>query len=331
MECVFMAAKLSDVAKLAGVSTATVSRVLNNSGYVSRSNREKVLSAIDELDYRPSRVASFLASGKLVFNIGVLSGKRVFKILQDGSDQFYTVVYEGIKEFCRANSMKVCLFPVSDFPENLDGYLLVGGETNESDVRETRKTGKPIVLVDQYLAGVKVDCVVSDGYDGAVYGIKQLLSRGLKRIVNIHGPLSHFGFKDRYDGYVSAMEAAGFLPRAYEFDEEKDNMSAIIDLLLSRYGLPDAIFGCNDTAAIRAMEELQARGVTIPDEVSIIGFDDIVNSAATSPALTTFKIFKGEMGVVAARRLLNLLMHSEPHPVKISLFTEFVRRESSLT
>ncbi|MDD3680393.1 MAG: LacI family transcriptional regulator [Thermotogaceae bacterium] len=324
-----MSAKLSDVARLAEVSTATVSRVLNKSGYVSQKSREKVLLAVEELEYSPSRVASYLASRKLTFNIGIVAGKRLFRILSDKSDQFYTIVLNGIEAFFRSNNMRGELIPIDEFSNDFDGYLMIGGEIKENDVRSVKSRGKPVVLIDQYLAGVKVDCVVSDGYDGAIYGIRKLLSKGLKKIVNIHGPLSHFGFKDRYDGYVSAMESAGLLPKAFEFDEENDNMSPIIDLLLSRYGLPDAVFGCNDTAAIRALEELQARGIRIPEEVSIIGFDDIVSSSATSPSLTTFKIFKQEMGVVASRRLQSLLIGNEPHPTKISLFTEFIQREST--
>ncbi|MFA6655916.1 LacI family DNA-binding transcriptional regulator [Mesotoga sp.] len=324
-----MSAKLSDVARLAEVSTATVSRVLNKSGYVSQKSREKVLLAVEELEYSPSRVASYLASRKLTFNIGIVAGKRLFRILSDKSDQFYTIVLNGIEAFFRSNNMRGELIPIDEFSNDFDGYLMIGGEIKENDVRSVKNRGKPVVLIDQYLAGVKVDCVVSDGYDGAIYGIRKLLSKGLKKIVNIHGPLSHFGFKDRYDGYVSAMESAGLLPKAFEFDEENDNMSPIIDLLLSRYGLPDAVFGCNDTAAIRALEELQARGIRIPEEVSIIGFDDIVSSSATSPSLTTFKIFKQEMGVVASRRLQSLLIGNEPHPTKISLFTEFIQREST--
>jgi len=324
-----VSAKLSDVARLAEVSTATVSRVLNKSGYVSQKSREKVLLAVEELEYSPSRVASYLASRKLTFNIGIVAGKRLFRILSDKSDQFYTIVLNGIEAFFRSNNMRGELIPIDEFSNDFDGYLMIGGEIKENDVRSVKSRGKPVVLIDQYLAGVKVDCVVSDGYDGAIYGIRKLLSKGLKKIVNIHGPLSHFGFKDRYDGYVSAMESAGLLPKAFEFDEENDNMSPIIDLLLSRYGLPDAVFGCNDTAAIRALEELQARGIRIPEEVSIIGFDDIVSSSATSPSLTTFKIFKQEMGVVASRRLQSLLIGNEPHPTKISLFTEFIQREST--
>jgi len=326
---ILVSAKLSDVARLAEVSTATVSRVLNKSGYVSQKSREKVLLAVEELEYSPSRVASYLASRKLTFNIGIVAGKRLFRILSDKSDQFYTIVLNGIEAFFRSNNMRGELIPIDEFSNDFDGYLMIGGEIKENDVRSVKNRGKPVVLIDQYLAGVKVDCVVSDGYDGAIYGIRKLLSKGLKKIVNIHGPLSHFGFKDRYDGYVSAMESAGLLPKAFEFDEENDNMSPIIDLLLSRYGLPDAVFGCNDTAAIRALEELQARGIRIPEEVSIIGFDDIVSSSATSPSLTTFKIFKQEMGVVASRRLQSLLIGNEPHPTKISLFTEFIQREST--
>jgi LacI family transcriptional regulator len=327
---IYLSAKLSDVARLAEVSTATVSRVLNKSGYVSKKAREKVLSAIEELEYKPSKVASYLASRKLDFNIGIVAGRRLFKILSSKSDQFYTIVLNGIEEFFLNNNMRGELVSTDEFSNSFDGYLMIGGEISEKDVRMVKEGGKPVVLVDQYLAGVKVDCVVSDGYDGAVYGMRKLFSKGLKKIVNIHGPLSHFGFRDRYDGYISAMESAGYLPRAFEYDEENDNMSAIIDLLLSRYGLPDAVFGCNDTAAIRAMEEFQARGIKIPEEASIMGFDDIINSSGTTPSLTTFKIFKREMGVVASRRLQSLLIGNEPHPTKISLFTEFVQRESTL-
>jgi LacI family transcriptional regulator len=173
---IYLSAKLSDVARLAEVSTATVSRVLNKSGYVSKKAREKVLSAIEELEYKPSKVASYLASRKLDFNIGIVAGRRLFKILSSKSDQFYTIVLNGIEEFFLNNNMRGELVSTDEFSNSFDGYLMIGGEISEKDVRMVKEGGKPVVLVDQYLAGVKVDCVVSDGYDGAVYGMRKLFS-----------------------------------------------------------------------------------------------------------------------------------------------------------
>ena len=141
------------------------------------------------------------------------------------------------------------LFPVEEFPGDLDGYLLVGGEINEENVKKSKATGRPVVLVDQYLAGVKVDCIVSDGYDGAVYGIK-LLSGGLKRIVNIHGPLSHFGFRtvttDTWRPWNRRLSAEILRVRRGQRQHGSDHRSDAFEIRT-----PDAVFGCND--AIRAI------------------------------------------------------------------------------
>lgn len=322
--------RLIDVAKLAKVSTATVSRVINNNGYVSAKVRERVIKAIEELGYQPAKAARFLAKSGQNFDVGVVADDWVLKSITTVIDEFYSIVYKGIIDFSKNHRMNIHLLDVNSWDENADGFLLVGGGITKELVKEVKKTKKPMVLVDQYLPGLKVDYVVSDGYDGAVFAVDKLIFKGMKRIVHIHGPLSHFGFRDRYDGYMATMEMHGFMPKSYEFDEINDNMSAIIDIMLRSYGKPDAIFGSNDTAAIRAMEELKLRGFKIPDDVSIVGFDDIMSASLVSPKLTTLKIFKYDLGSIAARRLFNLLMGEEKHPVKISLFTQYIERESTL-
>jgi LacI family transcriptional regulator len=325
-----LSSNLKDVAKLAGVSTATVSRVINNKGYVSEKTKRKVTKAISELNYLPAKTARFLAKKGQTHNVAIISGERVLDSISSHPDEFYTVVVKGITDFAKKHRLNTHFMKMEEAEYIHDGYLLLGGEISDNYIKELKTTQKPVVLVDQYIPGLKIDCVVSDGYDGAIYGIEYLIQKGLRKIVALHGPLSHFGFKDRYDGYIAAMEKHGLLPKTYEYDEVGDNMSAIIDLLLRTYGKPDAIFGTNDTAAIRAMEELQKRRFKVPEDVSVLGFDDIVSASTVIPSLTTLKIFKYELGSVAARRLFTLLMGEEEHPTKTSLFTHFIKRDSTI-
>jgi LacI family transcriptional regulator len=321
---------LKDVAKLAGVSTATVSRIINNKGYVSEKTKKKVIKAINELNYLPAKTARFLAKKGHTYNVAIISGERVLNSISSHPDEFYTIVVKGITDFAKKHRLNTHFMKMEEVEYIYDGYLLLGGEITDDYIKVLKTSRKPIILVDQYIPGLKIDCVISDGYDGAVYGIEYLIQKGLKKIVAIHGPLSHFGFKDRYDGYISAMEKNGLLPRTYEYDEIGDNMSTLIDMIIRTYGKPEAIFGTNDTAAIRAMEELKKRKFKIPEDISIMGFDDIVSATSVSPSLTTLKIFKYELGSVAARRIFTLLMGEEEHPIKTSLFTHFIKRESTI-
>ncbi|MFO7882549.1 MAG: LacI family DNA-binding transcriptional regulator [Kosmotogaceae bacterium] len=325
-----MSSNLKDVAKLACVSTATVSRIINNKGYVSEKTKKKVIKAINELNYLPTKTARFLAKKGHTYNVAIISGERVLNSISSHPDEFYTVVVKGITDFAKKHRLNTHFMKMEETEYIYDGYLLLGGEITNDYIKELKAAQKPIILVDQYIPGLKIDCVISDGYDGAVYGIEYLIQKDLKKIVAIHGPLSHFGFKDRYDGYIAAMEKHGLLPKTYEYDEIGDNMSTLIGMIIRSYGKPEAIFGTNDTAAIRAMEELQKRHYKIPEDISIMGFDDIISATSVTPSLTTLKIFKYELGSVAARRLFTLLMGEEEHPIKTSLFTHFIKRESTI-
>ncbi|PMP83640.1 MAG: LacI family transcriptional regulator, partial [Caldisericum exile] len=189
----------------------------------------------------------------------------------------------------------------------------------------------PVVLVDQYIPTLKVDCIVSDGYDGASYAIKYLISKGLKKIIHIHGFLSHFGFKDRYMGFISTMENYKLLPKDYEYNDEiMEDMNPLIEKILKVYGLPEAIFASNDPIAIKVIETLNAFKIRVPEDVSVIGFDGTEIGEKFNPALTTLKVPMYEMGSLAVKRLIDIIADQDIHPVKISLFTEFIRRNSSI-
>ncbi len=314
---------IRDVAKKAGVSVATVSRVLNGTGRVSVETKEKVIRAMKELGYSPRPWARYLALPKRGFRVGVVVTERVRRHMSPGA--FYHRVYLGMESVAKQVGVSL---NVVNFGEELkaDGFLLVGADFDEEKLEFYRKTGKPVVLVDHYIPGMKIDAVVSDGYGGAVNAVSTLVEMGHRRIVHIHNPLKAYSFKERYNGYLSVMENYNLFPKFYEFDDVNDNMSAVVELMLSTYGVPDAIFTSNDFAVARLHRELSKRGIRIPEDVSIIGFDDSPESEKLD--ISSVRVFKEELGSFALRRLITLMTGQDIHPAKISLFTELVLRGS---
>jgi LacI family transcriptional regulator len=324
---------IEDVAKLAGVSIATVSRVINGSGYVSEKTRYKVWKAIEELGYKPEISAKLLASKGKLFNIHVFASKRILSPLQNNGilGEFYGVIIRAIEENCGRLGMNVELKMLENFFESngADGYIFIGGDLSEKTLKEIKSRKKPFVLVDHYIPGERVDCVISDGYDGALYATNYLISKGFKRIVHVHGPLHPYGFKMRYDGYKDAMEKAGLMPRFYECDDTEEGTRKVIDIMLNSYGIPEAIFTSNDSIAFWVIKRLKEHNIKVPEDVSVIGFDDIVDAENFDPPLTTLRVFKYEMGCLACKRLHELLTGINPHPVRILVFTQFVKRKST--
>ncbi len=311
---------IRDVAKRAGVSVATVSRVINNRGKVSIETREKVLMAMKELGFSPRPWAQFLAAPRRKFTVAVVVADRIRT-----ENGFYKYVFDGIKEVSEQSGVRVEKIKPSE-DASFDGYLLIGADFTKEDVEFYRSRGKPLVMVDHYIPGMEIDAVVSDGYGGAFNAVSKLIGMGHRRIVHIHNPLKAYSFRERYDGFFGAMEKYGLFPKVYEFDDMGDNMDAVIELMLNTYGVPDAVFASNDFAAIRAYEELTKRGIRIPEDVSLIGFDDSTDSEKLG--ISSVRVYKEELGSFGMRRLITLMTGQDTHPAKISLFTELVIRES---
>ncbi len=327
---------IREIAKEANVSIATVSRVLNNSKNVAPSTREKILEILKKYEYEMDPWAKRLASKRNVTRVFVLVSKRILKSLDLKNKEFYSMVVKGIQAAATMNrSVTDILEMESTLNEEklkgVDGVLLVGGDTTAEHVKFFKRIGKPIVLVDQYIPTVKVDCVVSNGYDGASYAVKYLISRHLKKIVHIHGFLNHFGFKDRYNGYVATMEQNNLLPKSYEYnDETMEDMRPVVQKMLNVYGVPEAIFASNDPIAMKVIETLNYFHLKVPEDVSVIGFDGVEKGKHFSPPLSTLKVPMQEMGSLALKRLLDIVYKQDVYPVRISLFTEFIKKGSSI-
>ncbi len=314
---------IRDVARRAGVSVATVSRVINNRGKVSLRTRERVLMAMKELGFSPKPWAQFLAAPKRKFTAAIVVTDRIRREMTGSG--FYRYVFEGIKEVAEQSGIRLREVEVGE-GSSFDGYLLMGADFDGSTVKLYKSKGKPVVMVDHYIPGMNIDAVVSDGYGGAFKAVSKLIEMGHRRIVHIHNPLKAYSFRERYNGFFSAMEKYGLFPKVYEFDDMKDNMDAVIELMINTYGLPDAIFASNDFAAIRVYEELTKRDIRIPEEVSLIGFDDSIESERLG--ISSVRVYKEELGSFGMRRLITLMTGQDTHPAKISLFTELVIRGS---
>lgn len=323
---------IDDVAKLAGVSIATVSRVLNSKNGVSEKTKEKVLKVIEELNYKPSTIARELANKKTSFQVGVIISERIAKILKNedryGIREFYLTVLTGIESYSKENniSFEVKTFEEcsEDFLKSIDGFLVVGGDKLPSHIEECEL---PKVLVDNYIPTLKVDSVVSNGFDGAYYVINKMIERGYLKIVHIHGPVSFYGFRDRYEGYTAAMSEQGLLPQTFECDETPEGIAYALSLALSKN--PEVIFASNDVIALTILNELKNLGIDVPNDIQLIGFDDIISASISEPKLSTLKVFKYEMGNMTLSRLIDMINDKNPHPVLISLFTTFMERETT--
>lgn len=325
-------ANIEDVAKLAGTSIATVSRVLNNKGKYSEKTKMKVLKAVEELNYKPSSQAKHLAKVKYGFKIGILISNRIKNILKKkkneyGEMDFYSTVLKGIYDGAKENKAKIKLMSFDEFfnkDKECDGILILGSdkipdEILNSDIHK--------VLVDNYIVGKKINAIISNGFDGAYYVVDKMIKRNYKRIIHVHGPLEFYGFRRRFEGYELAMKKNNLLPLTYEVAENQESINYIIDLILAKK--PEVIFASNDPIAIMILNVLKSKKIQVPEKIQIIGFDDIVFSASTEPSLSTVKVFKYEMGNVALERVIELINGKNLHPYVTSLFTEFIERNST--
>lgn len=315
---------IDDVAREAGVSIATVSRVLNGSGYVSEDTELRVLRAIKKLGYQPSTSARALAKRR-VFDVAVLVSSRIQELLKTEIGEFYRIMLEAIASSAELYRVRPSFvnYEMEELPK-ADGYIVVGSDMPREMVERLAAESR-VVLLDHYIEGLRVDSIVSDGFDGVFSITERLVQSGFNVIAHLHGPLRYFGFRDRYNGYVAAMTRYGRLPITMEYDELHEDVEVALRKLF-RDRPPDVIICSNDVIAIQALGKLQEWGVRVPQEVSVVGFDDIPSAARRG--LSTLRVQKSEMGLNAVKRISELLHHHSTHPYKQCVYVTYVKRGS---
>jgi LacI family transcriptional regulator len=329
-------ATIREIARAAGVSIATVSRVINGRPDVSPQTREVVLRVVREHGFSTNRNARALSGGRTGL-VGV-----TLPILEAA---YFAVIVSGTAEALYEHDMRIVLCPTLHQHERevtlldrlmhgtTDGAILMLPEESNAELRALQETGYPFVVVDPRVQlDQGIPAVSASNASGARAVVEHLLSLGHRRIGAILGPADWMATTERLNGYRSALAAAGVLAArdlVVESDFSIESGEAAAAALLDLPERPTAIFGFNDNVAIGALRAAEARGLIVPDDLSVVGFDDSEQSGLVTPALTTVRQPLAEMGRMAVSLLLRLLDHQRVEAMNIELATRLVVREST--
>ena len=328
---------IRQIADLAGVSIATVSRVVNDSGYVAEGTRRAVQSVIRERGYTANRNARALSGGRTG-----LVGLTVPRI----HPSYFSVIVAGVAEALYEHDMRIVVCPTQhehdrevSLLERLmrgttDGGLLVLPEESSGELSTLMDDGYQFVVVDPRMRiDGRVPTVSAAHSSGAGQAMRHLLSLGHRRIGAITGPRGWMATEERKRGYVAALAATGALPDpqlVIESNFDVDGGRAAASVLLDLPEPPTAIFAFNDQLAIGAMHTALARGLRLPADLSIVGFDDTAEAGLVTPALTTVRQPLAEMGRMAVSLLVRLLDDEPIEALHVELATQLVVRDSTV-
>jgi DNA-binding LacI/PurR family transcriptional regulator len=327
-----MSPTIYDVARHAGVGVGTVSRVLNDSPQVSEVTRQKVLAAIEELDYHPSPIAQRLSLRK-TFAIGVISPfvtRPAFVGRLRGVEAALTESeYDLVLYNVETTDKRDACFRELPTSQRFDGLLIIALPPTDEDVAHFHQAGIPVVLIDAYHPALSR--VVIDDVKGGYMATQHLVELGHTRIAYISDPLeSPFRFTSslhRYQGYRQALDEAK-IPFRLEYhrwaehgEEQARDMGRH---LLNLDEPPTAIFAASDTQAMGVIQAARDADLRVPENLSVIGYDDV--QAAEYMALTTVRQLLFESGQRGVKLLLETLENSQTEPVHEMLPTELIVR-----
>jgi DNA-binding LacI/PurR family transcriptional regulator len=329
-----------DVAELAGVSRTTVSFVLNDvpGMRISEETRHRVLEAARQLDYQPNISAQRLVTGqtRILAYVERQTPERAF------ADAFLPQVLRGVHDAASASNYEVLFAPVP--LENganrcdrllrgghVDGIILSGPRTDDLELRQLLETEAPIVLQGNW-PGVAVASVDIDNVKAAKLAVEHLLGLGHERLgMIVHAPLAYTAAAARLQGYQEVLGSNGLTPEANHFivaDFTPASGEEAMEALLQSGPPPSAVFVSSDTVAIGAIRAAQRLGYRIPEDLAIVGFDDIPMAVYTEPPLTTIRLPAYGIGWGAADLLIRLINNEEVRETSVLLDTELVSRES---
>ncbi|WP_371018097.1 LacI family DNA-binding transcriptional regulator [Pseudalkalibacillus sp. JSM 102089] len=278
-----MKPKIEDVAKVAGVSPTTVSRVLNNRGYIGEKTREKVHQAMEELNYYPNEVARSLFIKK-TFLIGL--------IFPTTSNPFYGQLIFHLENIAAELGYKVLLCNSQGREDKERSYLkmlqrnqvdgIIAGAHNKG-IEEYEDPNLPVVGIDRYLSK-KIPVVSSDNYQGGKQATTLLIHKGCKNIIHINGPISlETPANMRRKAYEDVMRSHQLTPLTYEYDSNESILSRVFD----ENPKVDGVFASDDLIASRVMQEARRRGIDIPTQLKVVGYDGTETTRLLLPELST--------------------------------------------
>lgn len=307
------AATIKSVAEEAGVSTATVSRVLTGANVVGKKVREQVLKAARKLNYNPNRLARSLRAGRR---------KVIGVIIPDLQNPFLTGVVHGIESVLYQAGYTLLLGHSDGFAERelahmsvlrgegAAGLIIIPDNGSGANYSQFATWDIPVVAIDRIPRGVKVDLISTDHHEGAREAVAHLLGHGYKDVALINGPAEFSVARERLAGYQEALRQGGVTFRGalvINSDFRQDGGRSAMLELLDLPAPPRAVLVGNNLMALGALQAVHERGVRVPEDMAIIGFDDMPWAASLRPPLSAVAQPIEELGQIAARVLLERL------------------------
>ncbi len=302
-------ATIRDVAERAEVSVASVSRVLNGAGPVTEATRQRVLEAVEALQYVPHSGARSLSTSR-TNTVGV--------ILPDLYGEYFSELIRGMDVAARALGYHLIVSSSHDdaaeasaairsMRGRVDGLIVLSPHVGAANLASGLARQTPVLLMNGGGADVGRASIVVDNHGGAVAAVEHLVALGRRRIAHIAGPAGNLDAEARMAGYMEAMAAAGLPTSVVDGTFTKASGHAAGEALAALAERPDAVFAANDNMAVGAMLALQEAGLRVPEDIALVGFDDIPLASLVRPGLTTLKIQIAETGRNALVRLVKLI------------------------
>lgn len=328
---------IRDVATAANVSITAVSLYLNEKPGLSEATRQRIAETIRQVGYNVRPAAS--APSTL---IGMLVEKLPFSTF---SDMFYGEIIHAIQSRAEMLGYTLALLIVenagaqkliADRARGLGGLIILGaGAITAELINSTIEQGLPTVLVDVHAPAEPIDCILADNIMGGYSAVKYLLDKGYRRVACLRGPNKYPSLIDRFRGYCLALSEAGVpldpdLIQAPLSEGFPNKGYREMWTLLERGVDVDAVFCISDRTAFGALDALREAEISVPDDIAMVGFDDVEQSAYTMPPLTTIHIPKAQMGDLAMLRLHQLMTNQgSMEPQMQVVFTSLVHRASA--
>ena len=324
---------MKDVADMAGVSTTTVSHIINGSRYVSEPLRGRVLEAIDALNYRPYGLARSLRT-KRSRTVGVL--------IPDNTNPYFAEMTRQLENAFLGYGYSVIICNTEQDPgrellyldllreQAVDAMVFVSTGHDSDAIGKLGAQEMVCVLLDRHIEMSGLDQIVSDNELGAYLATWHLLELGHRRVACISGPSGIASTGDRLAGYRRAVDEAGVEALVYPGDFRLESGCGAYRQFASQERIPTAVFASNDLMAFGVMHGAASDGLRVPGDLSVVGFDDIQMATYSVPALTTIRQAKGSLVERTVERILRRLSSKDPQePIREVLSPELVVREST--
>lgn len=307
---------IKDVAQYAGVSPSTVSRVLSNTGYIHTDTRKKVMDAVNVLNYTPNGLAKSLKLGR---------SNTIALMVPSIQNLIFPVIARGVEDTARKNGFTVILCNTDENVESekayinklrtrwIDGFIVSSMLPTSDHIRKLRADGFPIVLTSRFY-DESIDAVGIDNFNAAYTAVNYLIKTGHKKIAFAMGRAELSMYTDRRKGYIKALEDNGIAVDESLIINETNGTNSFYSIttkMLQNGNRPDAIFASSDPKAIVIMKAIRDVGLRIPQDISVMGFDNIEIAPMLEPPLSTVSQPLYEIGVLAAQKLIKQINHKE--------------------